>query len=867
MQVTNALNNQIRILFNPNVEAFRLFDFLVVKSLEDRYLAQIIEIYDDKFDASQNVAKLKLFYKINPDNEVVPYDNFTPNKECEIVKIKQEEIEDFINADKKTFEFGSNVKNSSKFNLQYDFFNSNPIILADKVEVVNNISTKLAQNLSEEKHVAITDSTGILDIKGAVKISASKDFKMPLNFSTIDYIFDKCLEDATLEFQSIAGAIINEIKKFARKQENEFIPFNAFTRVILEQYKATPYPELKVLITKLKKFQMSEIFARTKKDKTNLVNTIKKNKITIIDLSNISSVWQKAYLEYITDVIEQDIYLLVRLNDENCDVDIINKIYCKKQNISLVPNVSYNYKKLPTISQYCKNYMLLSSLNHRTDFLNANFALNSLINENCLIFGENTDDFLFLVKDYAIENQDKNKKYRKIALSLVQNDEKMQEHLGEKGDYFENKQKQVNDSQKLIQELSDFNEMQENKVKTDDDFEDVVENNDEKIEPQEAENPSTDEFSDLSEYKDDKTEIKEELEKIEIEEKVDPKVVEDAFSKEIDSLEEEAQEQFLDETETELVKEEDELIAPTNEPIEEIKEVEKVEETITPEIVEEPTSEPESPQEKSHSDILLEETKDIVESPVEEETDDIKAQVEQVFDEPVDVEIEKTSPKNVILDMDVDNKPLDIAQDETVLEKPKVENQTIEEDDIVDLSDDELDFFQIAKESSEEYSASQNAQNEQTVENEKVVVDNVEYNTQNTVTDNIKKDELTIEENPQDDDIDLNVVAQNSLDDSFIDIINTKDEAPETSAEIPLNVDSVKQENQDNSLPIFQEKTDSTPTKLYKTGELVTHPKYGKGLVTKIVNYEERQLLQIDFDDFGKKLLDPTIANVKPLKE
>ena len=56
MQVTNALNNQIRILFNPNVEAFRLFDFLVVKSLEDRYLAQIIEIYDDKFDASQNVA-------------------------------------------------------------------------------------------------------------------------------------------------------------------------------------------------------------------------------------------------------------------------------------------------------------------------------------------------------------------------------------------------------------------------------------------------------------------------------------------------------------------------------------------------------------------------------------------------------------------------------------------------------------------------------------------------------------------------------------------------------------------------------------------------------------------------------------------
>ena len=42
MQVANALNNSIRILFNPRVEPFKLFDFLMVKSGEDRYLAQII---------------------------------------------------------------------------------------------------------------------------------------------------------------------------------------------------------------------------------------------------------------------------------------------------------------------------------------------------------------------------------------------------------------------------------------------------------------------------------------------------------------------------------------------------------------------------------------------------------------------------------------------------------------------------------------------------------------------------------------------------------------------------------------------------------------------------------------------------------
>ena len=100
MQVANTLNNTIRILFNPTIEAFRLFDFLVVKSNNDNYLAQITEIYDDKFDSSQNVAKLKLFYKISQNNEVIPYDNFTPNKECEIIRVKQKEIEVFINQNK-----------------------------------------------------------------------------------------------------------------------------------------------------------------------------------------------------------------------------------------------------------------------------------------------------------------------------------------------------------------------------------------------------------------------------------------------------------------------------------------------------------------------------------------------------------------------------------------------------------------------------------------------------------------------------------------------------------------------------------------------------------------------------------------------
>ena len=148
MQTANALNNVIRILFNPKIEAFKLFDFLVVKSVDSRYLAQITEIYDDKFDSSQNVAKLKIFYKISENNEVMPYDNFTPNKECEILKIKQEEVENFVNLGKETFTFATNVKSETALNIQYDFFDNNPIILADKIECSNTISLNIAKKFN-----------------------------------------------------------------------------------------------------------------------------------------------------------------------------------------------------------------------------------------------------------------------------------------------------------------------------------------------------------------------------------------------------------------------------------------------------------------------------------------------------------------------------------------------------------------------------------------------------------------------------------------------------------------------------------------------------------------------------------------------
>lgn len=831
MQVANALNNNIRILFNPRVEAFKLFDFLMVKSDQDRYLAQIIEIYDDKFDASQNVAKLKLFYKITQNNEVMPYDNFTPNKECEIVKIKQDEIENFVNQDKETFIFATNVKNSSALNVQYDFFN-NAVVLADKIENVNSISLNLAKNLSNKRNVVLIDSTGIVEFEGAKKIKASKNFKMPLSYSTIDFVFDECLKDASLEFQAIGGEIINEIKKFARSQQGNFIPFNAFTRVLLEQYKATPYTELKLLLVRLKKLQMDEIFARTKKDKETLFKTIEKNPITILDLSSIDIYWQKAYLEYLVSEIEQDIYLFVRVNDENFDVDLINKIYCEKKNIKFIPNVSYNYKKLPSIMQYCKNYILMPSLYQRSDFLDANFALGNLIMEGCILFGQNTDNFLYLAKDYELEMQEKRKNYRKIALSLLKQDEnsEVEQTVQKEENKQQDKQKQITtpDSQRLLEELGNFEEQQKIRQQANENFENIIEedvdyfdNNQEKEVFEEIENPALPEKSsdDFTTFEDTKVDEDKNAQQEDVEVKKDSN---DDFQELNDSDKE-------PKAETQEEKEFDELLKQDLEDDETIEEESLQNKTVDLKaddelLLDEETSEPDDKDDKP--------------SNTEERQED-SLKIDVLNADLIDLSDQNDASDTVVESNDNNDTFKFIEDDKKESEtenKGEINDETnLSQDESVGFSDDELDFFQIAEESSANYES-----------------------------------EKSREENPpvDDSDLDLNEIANNSIDTSFEQIIETskqpKKETFNIDSENKIDADILKTKEQKESLPVFKEEVSQKENPNYQIGSVIYHKKYGRGTITKTIKYEQRQLLQIEFEESGKKLLDPTVADIRP---
>lgn len=51
----------------------------------------------------------------------------------------------------------------------------------------------------------------------------------------------------------------------------------------------------------------------------------------------------------------------------------------------------------------------------------------------------------------------------------------------------------------------------------------------------------------------------------------------------------------------------------------------------------------------------------------------------------------------------------------------------------------------------------------------------------------------------------------------------------------------------------------------FQQGDSVTHPRYGRGVVEKIIKYGNKTLCSISFENVGRRLLDPTISELKKL--
>ena len=882
MRIIQTVNDTIRLLFNPKTEVFTIGDFLLVRDCDENFLAQVVEVYDDKFDQEANVAKIKLIYRIVNGNEIVPYDNYTPSRECEVAKIRQKEIEKCINLNKKTITIGTSSRTKEKMELNTDFFDNNCVIFADKFEQTNRIFENLAPRLSTYKNVLILDFSGSCIVDNAKTFVAGENFRLPLSSDTIDYIRQKTLMRAKLETQVVLGDVFEEVKKFLITSDENYIPFNRFIKVIQSQCRQTPSVELLVLISWLKKYAQAGLFAKTKREFETFFKSLQKEKITKLDMSNIKTDWQKEIVEYIVNKINDNIFLFIRLNDNNINNDIINTLYLKKKNISFIPSFAYGYKKSSYVMEFAQNYILMPTLNPKRDFNHAAFQIQSLNKESYMLFGEDTKDFIF-----TLENETPVKKHKpddddekdKVFISLNLQLEDMTS-LELRPNNFEIKQAEPR-KKRLREEISLSDVLSE----TNDTEEEVSENEEETVSYSQVLNSENiGEMPDLPD---------ENLNEIQTGENNEDFIMEDELDYFEPSKETEAsvsENEPIDNNETE-----------TGENIEEISpEIEKEENKTIEREADEILNKTD---EKEQQESIAEYSED--KAPIEPEVVDevFKEDIEEISNKPV---VEAEISEDEILDKTPENKMPEIKQTDSNVDSAV----KIKEDDAINVVGGELIEFAKTQENIYPVEIEEEAEKineelidedildaideengknspaagiEETKDTVSTIIDEV---VQEKIEDKLKSDE-TVNKLDKLNNESLNEAslideaeqkANDEIEAKFEAIMNeTKEEGALNSSlqineNVSIDLEKIKKDikTPEKKLPVFddeKEETENIPSVGFKEGEKVSHEKYGTGTILKVIKYSNRCLLQIEFPEIGKRLLDPKIAKLQIAEE
>ena len=88
------------------------------------------------------------------------------------------------------------------------------------------------------------------------------------------------------------------------------------------------------------------------------------------------------------------------------------------------------------------------------------------------------------------------------------------------------------------------------------------------------------------------------------------------------------------------------------------------------------------------------------------------------------------------------------------------------------------------------------------------------------------------------------ISLEDTSDDEILETKNTK------TPIVPVYDADIPQEDMVMSDPIEQ-------------GDMVVHAKYGTGTVEKMIKYGTKTLFSINFDNVGRRLLDPTLTEIK----
>lgn len=765
MQVLEIKNNLVKIAYDVN-DNLALSSFVIIEDTNTPYVAQVVNVKADKLT---NFAIVKLLFTFNEEGILKNYNGTIPSLKSTVSILPSKELLDIIPIENNLI-MGELAQQNVTLNVDKTILDNNLLVCSDNVENTNILLKNITKQIDEK--IVIFDTDGLFDAEN--KITFGKDFKLPLNYDTINFIYENELDDVDATSRAVIQDIFIEVQEYTKNLPEGYLPFETFINVVDQQYKETQIPQLVLLKNKLIKYRDLNAFAETLKDVLSLSIAIDKSKVTIIDISEMAPVLQKEIMSYTYGVmkgINETIYSFVKVDNANSSKRLL-KTFLSRDGIYTTIICRHEYKYLPELKSAAQNLILFTPQTLQHDFAAYNTFLNKLNTDEFIIYGAHTQNIPLIVELDELELD-------------TQNDDDETE------------------SEKDIEEIPSSNVVPmpapvQNTVPQ----ENVTVTPEPEIQEEETFKAPEVEYPDLG------------------------------FDNETPSSNEAPTVDFP-ETETLNVTEE--------QPEENFTQIE------LPETFEEPEIE-EVQQEEPEEDIQENFDNEISQEPIEEEVFMPETDIPQV-------EInEDLSEQAIIEDSNISETPAEYTSQATEEQAPIY---NILDDNEIDYQDAEPEVLPLEPEidySVEDIDIEENYQEPQPYDENEAMIEQAAKDVDKLIYEKLPNEDVTLD--------DLSDLQSDELTEDDLNLIGdlASDNGITPEPELEYN------EEQPPVVPIYNaEDIEPQEQQSLEPGDRVSSPKYGEGVVEKMIKYGNKMLCSIEFPNIGRRLLDPAMTEIKKL--
>ncbi len=393
MKVLEIKNNLVKISYTRE-DNLLLSGFVIIEDSQTPYVAQVLSL---KADNGINYAIVKLLFTFDAEGIVKNYDGTIPALDSDVTKLTSDELLDIMPINN-PIEIGMLANQDIQLKVDRSILENNLLICSENEENTNTAIENFVFQLSTDNNKSV-----IFDIDGKFpgeKLKFGKDFKLPLNYDTINFIYEHDLDNIEPTSKALIQDIFLEVQEYSKTVLDKFIPFDTFINVVDQQYKSLGLTELVLLKNKLLKYKEENVFAQNAKEIHTLRSAIRSNLTNILDISSASDTLQNEIIKYVYDSIDEMdlfVYSFVPLTNDNADKKLIRH-FLTKSKIYTTINCSHNFKYLYELKERANNLILFAPQTLQHDFATYNTFLNKLNPDEFIIYGKSTQHVPFIIE-------------------------------------------------------------------------------------------------------------------------------------------------------------------------------------------------------------------------------------------------------------------------------------------------------------------------------------------------------------------------------------------------------------------------------------------------------------------------------------